>query len=250
MNVVAGAEGTTRWCGGGGDGTGAALPAIRASSLASLDEDGLELDERCCTIPSSTRPREPPDGSTRGCSTNRRWAAAPPRAEERANETDQNGAAAGSRCLRLLPSSRLLLTPPPRAATARVYRRRGGGPGAAAPPTRGRRIRRRVGIHRILHRRRHLSPLLFLSPLFLFFPRTPTPRRHYAQRNNGNPARLGPPRPIYSSPLRPMGSSCRGGKFLTSAASIGEEGEEWGVGDSNGERCGGESEGRGERGGG
>lgn len=65
MNVVAGAEGTTRWCGGGGDGTGAALPAIRASSLASLDEDGLELDERCCTI--SSPAADDPDIAAADC---------------------------------------------------------------------------------------------------------------------------------------------------------------------------------------
>lgn len=41
----------TGWC-GGDDGAETALPAMRASSLASLDEDGLEFDERCCTMSS------------------------------------------------------------------------------------------------------------------------------------------------------------------------------------------------------
>lgn len=52
MNVGAEAAETTGWCGGDGGGTETALPAMRASSLASLDEDGLEFDERCCTMSS------------------------------------------------------------------------------------------------------------------------------------------------------------------------------------------------------
>jgi hypothetical protein len=52
MNVGAEAGETTGWCGGDGGGTETALPAMRASSLASLSEDGLEFDERCCTMSS------------------------------------------------------------------------------------------------------------------------------------------------------------------------------------------------------
>lgn len=52
MKVGAEAAETTGWCGGDGGGTETALPAMRASSLASLDEDGLEFDERCCTMSS------------------------------------------------------------------------------------------------------------------------------------------------------------------------------------------------------
>jgi hypothetical protein len=49
MNDMTGAD--MGWC-GGDDGAETALPAIRASSLASFDEDGLELDDRCCTMSS------------------------------------------------------------------------------------------------------------------------------------------------------------------------------------------------------
>lgn len=52
MKVGAEAGETTGWCGGDGGGTETALPAMRASSLASLDEDGLEFDEKCCTTSS------------------------------------------------------------------------------------------------------------------------------------------------------------------------------------------------------
>ena len=45
------AEAAAGWC-GGDDGGERAFPAMRASSLASFDEDGLELDDRCCTISS------------------------------------------------------------------------------------------------------------------------------------------------------------------------------------------------------
>jgi hypothetical protein len=51
MKATAGAEAAMEWC-GGDDGTETALPAMRASSLASFDEEGLELDDRCCTISS------------------------------------------------------------------------------------------------------------------------------------------------------------------------------------------------------
>lgn len=52
MKVGAEAAETIGWCVGDGGGTETALPAMCASSLASLDEDGLELDERCCTMSS------------------------------------------------------------------------------------------------------------------------------------------------------------------------------------------------------
>jgi hypothetical protein len=53
MKDMAGAEAGAAmgWC-GGDDGAETALPAMRASSLASFDEDGLELDDRCCTMSS------------------------------------------------------------------------------------------------------------------------------------------------------------------------------------------------------
>jgi len=53
MKDMAGAEAGAAmgWC-GGDEGAETALPAMRASSLASFDEDGLELDDRCCTMSS------------------------------------------------------------------------------------------------------------------------------------------------------------------------------------------------------
>jgi hypothetical protein len=51
MNATTEPLATTGCC-GGDDGAERALPAMRASSLASLDEDGLEFDERCCTMSS------------------------------------------------------------------------------------------------------------------------------------------------------------------------------------------------------
>lgn len=51
MKATAGADAAMGCC-GGDDGADTALPAMRASSLASFDEDGLELDDRCCTISS------------------------------------------------------------------------------------------------------------------------------------------------------------------------------------------------------
>jgi hypothetical protein len=53
MKDMAGAEAGAAmgWC-GGDDGAETALPAMRASSFASFDEDGLELDDRCCTMSS------------------------------------------------------------------------------------------------------------------------------------------------------------------------------------------------------
>jgi len=51
MKATVGAEAAMGWC-GGDDGADRAFPAMRASSLASFDEDGLELDDRCCTISS------------------------------------------------------------------------------------------------------------------------------------------------------------------------------------------------------
>jgi hypothetical protein len=49
MNATTEPLATTGWCGGDDDAE-RALPAMRASSLASLDEDGLEFDERCCAM--------------------------------------------------------------------------------------------------------------------------------------------------------------------------------------------------------
>jgi len=83
MNVGAEAGETTGWCGGDGGGTETALPAMRASSLASLDEDGLEFDERCCTM--SSPAVDDPDIAPK------LDPAVPPEASRRSNRTARAG---------------------------------------------------------------------------------------------------------------------------------------------------------------